>query len=301
MNGPTLLLAVIGGTAVGLGLWLLLATRFSRPTLSERLADPPPREQSTVRARSTAQGPLARVGAVGAPAIAALGLPGERVRRDLAVCERDTSAYLAEKATGLVLGVAGPPLAAVPIGLVGGDAGTMWGLVAWAVFAAVAWFAPDLSLRDEARKRREQMRHALAGFADLVVVSLAGGAGVNGALTDAASAGGGWAVGRIREALRVAALRRIPAWSALRDLAEHYDTHEFAELAASLQLAGADGARVRGSLAAKAKTLRTQFLAELDAEAQSATERMSLPVVLLFAGFLILLGYPALSHILTAL
>ena len=41
-----------------------------------------------------------------------------------------------------------------------------------------------------------------------------------------------------------------------------------------------------------------QFLAEMEATAQSATERMSLPVVLLFTGFLVLLGYPAMSLIL---
>ncbi|GAB3465780.1 hypothetical protein GCM10027570_54370 [Streptomonospora sediminis] len=301
MNGPAFLLAAAGGIAVGLGLWLLLATRYSRPSLSERMADPPPPPALRPARTSAAQGPAARIGAVGAPIMGALGLPSARARRDLMVCERDTSAYLAEKAIGLLLGLVVPPLMAVPLGAVGIDLASLWGAAAWLIFAGVTWMAPDLSLRDEARKRREQMRHALAGFSDLVVVALAGGAGVNGALSDAASAGGGWAVARIRESLRIAALRREPAWAALRELAEHYDTPEFAELAASLQLAGADGARVRGSLAAKAKTLRTQFLSELDAEAQSATERMSLPVVLLFAGFLGLLGYPALTHIMTSL
>ena len=34
-------------------------------------------------------------------------------------------------------------------------------------------------------------------------------------------------------------------------------------------------------------------------QAQAATERMSLPVVLLFAGFLIFIGYPAIARVLT--
>jgi Flp pilus assembly protein TadB len=299
VSGPILLLSALAGLAVGAGLWLLLATRYSRPSLRERLAETPVPIHRPVR--TEAAGPLSRLGAVGAPLMSALGLPGARARRDLAVCERDVPGYLAEKATGLMLGLAAPPLLAAPLALVGLDLASLWGAASWAVLAGVLWFAPDLSLRDEARKRREQMRHALAGFADLVVVSLAGGAGVNGALSDATAVGGGWAIGRIRDALRAAALRRLPAWSALRELGEQFDTPEFNELAASLQLAGADGARVRGSLAAKAKTLRTQFLSELDAEAQSATERMSLPVVLLFAGFLGMLGYPAMTHILTSL
>ncbi|MDA0566143.1 type II secretion system F family protein [Streptomonospora sp. S1-112] len=299
MSGFTLLLSALAGLAVGAGLWLLLATRYSRPSLRERLAETPVPIHRPVR--TDAAGPLSRLGVVGAPLMAALGLPGARARRNLMVCERDVPGYLAEKATGLVLGLCAPPLLAAPLALVGVDLASLWGAAAWAVLAGVLWFAPDMALRDEASKRREQMRHALAGFADLVVVSLAGGAGVNGALSDATAVGGGWAIGRIRDALRAAALRRLPAWTALRELGEQFDTPEFNELAASLQLAGADGARVRGSLAAKAKTLRTQFLSELDAEAQSATERMSLPVVLLFAGFLGMLGYPAMTHILTSL
>ena len=36
-------------------------------------------------------------------------------------------------------------------------------------------------------------------------------------------------------------------------------------------------------------------------EAQATTERMALPTVLLFLGFLILIGYPALDAVLTGL
>ena len=38
-----------------------------------------------------------------------------------------------------------------------------------------------------------------------------------------------------------------------------------------------------------------------ESEAESTTEKMALPVVLLFLGFLILIGYPAISLILTGL
>ncbi|RCV47808.1 type II secretion protein F [Marinitenerispora sediminis] len=217
------------------------------------------------------------------------------------MCERDAARFLAEKFTSLLLGLAVPPLLGAALTMTGLELPALSSALAWAVFAVVTWVAPDLALRDEARKRRESMRHALAGFADLVVVSLAGGAGVTGALTDASGTSGSWAMTRIRHALRAAALNRRPPWTALGELGERYDVPEFAELSASLRLAGSDGARVRGSLAAKARSLRTQHLAELDADAQSATERMSLPVVLLFAGFLLLLGYPALSLVLSGL
>ena len=68
-----------------------------------------------------------------------------------------------------------------------------------------------------------------------------------------------------------------------------------------LDLAGTEGAKVRASLAAKAASLRTHELAEAETADQAATERMSLPVVLLFAGFLLFLGFPAVEKVLTGL
>ena len=73
------------------------------------------------------------------------------------------------------------------------------------------------------------------------------------------------------------------------------------ELAASITLAGTEGAKVKTSLAAKAATLRAHQLAAAESQAQAATERMSLPLVLLFAGFLLLVGFPAIVHVLTGL
>ncbi|PSK89938.1 type II secretion system (T2SS) protein F [Murinocardiopsis flavida] len=295
-----LLLAAAGGAVFAAGVWVLLALRFARPRLAELLTDPPPSPPPRT-STSGSDGWTARLGAAGAPALSALGLPTARTGTRLAVCERDVAGYLAEKTTTGLLGVVVPPLLGAVLLLGGINTASLYGLTVWALFAAVAWFAPDLSLRDAAAKRRTAMRHTVAVFADLVVIALAGGAGVTGALHDAAQSSTSPAMTRIRTALRAAAVRREPPWQALRALGERYDVAEFAELAASLQLAGADGARVRASLAAKSKSLRAQHLAALDADAQSATERMSLPVVLLFAGFLLLIGFPALSLILTSL
>ena len=42
-------------------------------------------------------------------------------------------------------------------------------------------------------------------------------------------------------------------------------------------------------------------LADAEGAAQAATERMSLPLVLLFGGFILLIGYPAIVHVLLGL
>jgi hypothetical protein len=47
--------------------------------------------------------------------------------------------------------------------------------------------------------------------------------------------------------------------------------------------------------------MRQRSLADVEAAAQSASERMSLPVVLLMLGFIAFLGFPALQQVLQGL
>ena len=65
-----------------------------------------------------------------------------------------------------------------------------------------------------------------------------------------------------------------------------------------MTLAG-EGAQVRESFTAKAAAIRLKDLAQLETEAQARSETMVLPVVLMFAGFLVLIGYPALAALST--
>uniref|UniRef100_UPI002624C7E4 type II secretion system F family protein n=1 Tax=uncultured Pseudonocardia sp. TaxID=211455 RepID=UPI002624C7E4 len=142
---------------------------------------------------------------------------------------------------------------------------------------------------------------ALSAYLDLVWITLAGGAGVDSALAGAVQIGQGWAFDRLAGALSTAQLTRVNAWTALRRLGEEIAVDELAELAGSVSLAGTEGARVRASLAARAGSLRAHQLTDAEAAAQSATERMSLPVMLLFLGFLVFITYPAIGQILAGL
>ncbi|MFL1427528.1 MULTISPECIES: type II secretion protein F [unclassified Nocardiopsis] len=285
-------LAGIGGATVAVALWWVLAPRLTRPTLAELLADPPPDPAEPVLSP-------AGIGALGVPVLAALGLPGARTRHRLRMCDRTIPDYLAQKATMAMVALGGPVVLGPVLALLGIP--LTLPLLGWVLFALVLWTAPDTDLHRHARQRSEQMRHAITTTCDLVVISLAGGAGVTGALTDATHASDSWAMRRLRVELTAAAIRHDPPWTALDRLGDRYDVPAARELAASLRLAGADGARVRSSLSAKATSLRTHHLAELEADAHAATERMSLPVTLLFGGFLLLIGYPALALIMTTL
>lgn len=172
-----------------------------------------------------------------------------------------------------------------------------------AVFAAlivggsVGAGLPILSLRSRARMRRRSFVHAFSAYLDLVNVLLAGGAGIETALTAAADAGDGWAFGTLRACIVRARLSRRSPWNELRTLGLRWGIFEVVEVAGSMNLSGDHGARIRTSLAARADSMRARQIAEVEALAQSATERMGIPMMMLFVGFMALLGYPALQTV----
>ena len=156
---------------------------------------------------------------------------------------------------------------------------------------------PLVGVRADATRRRRACRHALSSYLDLVAIRLAGGAGIDTALTDSAHAGAGWVFHQIDTTLGAARLAGRPPWTGFKLLGDSLGVPEFAELAASMALAGDEGARVRVSLAAKATAMRVRALAETERHAHAASERMSLPLVILMAGFVIFLGYPAVMNV----
>lgn len=165
--------------------------------------------------------------------------------------------------------------------------------------AASGFVYPDIALRTEAAARRREFRHALASYLDLVTIILAGGGGVESALDAAANTGDGWVFAQIRRALAVSRLNRESPWAVLNRMADDVAIPELAELASSIGLAGDSGAKVRRSLTAKATSMRDHELADAHAAAETASERMAAPVVVMLTGFILLIGYPAVANVLT--
>jgi tight adherence protein C len=303
-----MILDLVTGAGVGLGvLAVVRGLRPPRPPLAAVLAH---HHQAATTASAAAPldaesarpgPPAAQVGRLLAGLATALGLRLGATRRNLAVTGQVLERHLAEKAGMALLGLLLAPATTAALALVGVAVPLVVPLWAAVALAAGGFVLPDLGLRADAATRRRQLRHALGSLLDLTVVALAGGAGVEGALADAASAGAGFGPAQFRRALATARLRREPPWVALGRLGEELGVAELVELAASVALAGTEGAKVRASLAAKAASLRVHQLADAEGAAQASTERMSLPVVLLFAGFLLFIGYPAMARVMTGL
>ena len=144
--------------------------------------------------------------------------------------------------------------------------------------APVGFLYPSLLLKAKAADRRRTFRHAFSSFLDIVSISLAGGRGVDSALHDGAASrtGAGRLTSCAGRCWRPGSLGETP-WAGLARLGEEMAFPELGELAASAALAGDEGARVRASLAAKARALRLHGLTDIEAAAQAATERMTFP------------------------
>jgi Flp pilus assembly protein TadB len=287
------------GIGLGIGLWSL-AVWLAPP----RLALGHVIARTTMSRSSQSITTTSRPTTIARPAIAvlrAVGVPTPRLRRDLKALGRAVNDHLTTKVVAGSAGLLLPALGSVTLTLLGVDLG--WHVTSALALAgaAIGFMIPDLRVRRAAEQRRTDFRHALSAYVDLVVISLAGGAGVDSALAQSATIGRGWTFTQLEHALATARLTRATPWSTLRQLGDDLHIPELAELAASASLAGTEGAKVRQSLAAKAASLRTRQLTDTEGQAASDTERMSLPIALLFLGFLGFVAYPATQTVLNGL
>lgn len=285
-----MLVALLAGTGVGLGAL----------TIVRAVAAPAPPLAHALRALEQPRRPSGK-GALAVAVIEGLGIDLGRTRRDLAV----TGTTAENHAVGKIfcaLAFLGLPFACAGMLRLGGVHPPL-GLVALSAvaLALVGFLVPDLLLRNEAYRRRREFRHALGAYLDLVAIVVAGGGGTETALYSAVEIGNGWPFDELRRALRACRLAAEAPWTALDRLGVELGVDELREIAASVGLAGEHGAKVRQSLAVRAASMRDHRIAELEADAQAATEKMSIPVVLMLFGFVAFVLYPALQLVLDGL
>jgi len=225
----------------------------------------------------------------------------KRLESDLRITQTTVAEHLGEQAVLGLCGLMWAPVTAAMLRLAGVEIGFTLPLWVSLVLAPAGALYPAVALRGRAADRRRSFRHALSAFLDIVGISLAGGRGVESALRDGVHGGHGWAFDALHGALLDAQLQGRTPWSGLARVGADLGVPELGEMAASAALAGTEGARVRSSLAAKAKSLRLRGLTEIESSAHSASELMSLPVVLLMFGFVVFLGYPAIGRVLQGL
>jgi tight adherence protein C len=223
------------------------------------------------------------------------------VARWLEICD-ETPAYLAGQmaisaAAGLI-----SALFAIAVSSAMGLALPLTGLLGGLLLCCLGTgCAPLVSLRTRAQTKKAELRKATGAFLDLVVLALAGGMGLEGAFQAAGEVGKSWGMIRIVQVLNWGRDAGLTPWASLGLLGARYGVSQLEELSAMMALAGAEGAKVRESLAAKAASLRVLEQAEAESAANALTERMFLPGVVLLVGFLVFIGYPAFVRVLVGL
>jgi len=296
----TVLLMLLG-LGVGVGLWALAVWLVPpRPSLEEVLSQLNPTVPSAAPTAAVPVEPDGWAVRAGRPFVGLLraaGLPTAALRRDLATLGRSPEAHLAEKATASLAGLLFPSVVGLAFAAGGRPFAPAVPVALALLLAVVGFLLPDLTVRADADRQRRAFRHALSSYLSLIQVLLAGGAGVESALTDAAAIGTGGPFATIRRTLRTARETRDSPWTALGRLGAQLHIDELTELADAIALAGTEGARVRASLDAKAAALRTRQAQDAEADANAATERMSIPGVLIALGFIVFVFYPALTQI----
>jgi len=293
---------IVVGAIIGLGIYVLV--RALMPT--KRSAVSQVARIDAMRARGTAyesprsatdKGRLGSIRSDVGQRVAEFymqqGWEQRSLRADLAVLDRSWEKFLATKA---LLGVAGlffGPFMFAIVWTLGFGSSPIIPVWLALLFAALFFFLPDLEVRRDAADKRRDLRRVIGAYLDLVSMSLAGGRGLPEALMAAADVSDGWANQRIHNALADARITGISQWQALGQLGEELGVEELKDLSASLALVADDGAKVRESLASRAETMRHREMAEIEGSAGEKSQSMLVAQLLLCAGFLVFLIYPA--------
>ncbi len=294
---------LLAGAAVGAGL-LLLVSLSTRPvpgitaTLSLLDRSTPMGRSITRSSAGEARGRIDRLRErIGGRVEAEIGTRGwqlTRTRSDLAVMNRSLTVHLGNKVLLAVVAFVWFPAILWVTGFANGAATP---LVVALVAGAAGFFLPDLSLRQEAEKRRTDFRHVVGAFLDLVAMNLAGGRGLPEALMAASSFGDHWAMVQLRQALSNARIMGFTPWEGISRLGRELGVDELRDLASALALAGDEGARIRSSLMSRAESMRRKELVDVEGAAGESSQSMLVAQLLMCIAFLIFLAYPAVSQL----
>ena len=291
--------AILAGAGVGFGLWLL------------RVALVPPRTDLAVavgrweagRARTAQRRNgdtltwTRRVGRRVSEELTVRGVDLSRLRADLELVDRPLEAQLVTKIGCGLLGLVLPVITDTVMSVAGVAVPVTIPLGVSVAMAAGFFFLPDVGVRREADRRRDELRRGLGCYLDLVAMSMAGGRGVPEALPTAARIGQGWAFELLAETISRARYTGITPWQGFGELGERVGMQELRDLGGALSLVADDGAKVRDSLTARASTLRRRQLADAEGDAQQADQSMRMAQLVLALGFLVFIGYPAVVNV----
>ncbi|MFF0142599.1 type II secretion system F family protein [Streptomyces sp. NPDC005227] len=291
-----LLPVVASGGTVGAGLALMIRELLRpQPALAAALA------RSAPATLTMPEPDLSRDEVWGRWLLARLErLPGVRVPTvNLALLGQGPGQFMLKKTALAAAGLLCPVIATAPWIIAGIGVPFYVPAVVGLLVAGLLFITPDLAVRDQARRAREEFAHALSAYLDLVALKRAADAGPAEALEKAAEVGRGWPFLFLQGALRRARLEKIPPYQALSELAAEYNLPGLSDVADIMRGSATDGAAVYKALRARTAALNAELLADQAAEANTASEKMTAPGALLAVLVMLLMAFPAVIRMLT--
>ena len=286
------------------GAVLLHAFRLAVPARTDLVAG--------VGAWDRARARASRVQRIGAPQAGTLSERlvrrlGEEVSRrsrdltslnqDLAITGSTLERHLSKILALALVGLIGPVALFVALSVAGLRLPALFAPAAGIVLSALMAVVVQRELHDTARKRRGEFRRTLSIYLDLVAMSMQAGRGHAEALPAAAAIGTGWAFTDLQDAIEGARFSGVTAWAALGQLGVRHGLAELTDLEGALRLANDDGAKVKATLVARAGTLRSQRVADAEADANRATESMKFALIVMVFVFLTYELYPPIARL----
>ncbi len=282
-----LTLAVVGGAAVGLGLFLVVREALpAAPALGpalRRLHQPP----GTGRA-ATGRGP---------DWIGGFARWLRPPHRQLALLDRTPEQYALSLLLSALVGLATPTFLGAVLFLGGVSVPLAVPLLGSLGMAFVAALIAHRSVLTRADAARDEFRQAVCTYLDLVALQLSAAHGPVQALERAAAVCDGWVFDRIRESLRIAQMQMHSPWDELRELADRIGIPELGDVGAIMRSSGSEGAQVHDTLRSRADSLRDQIRTDNLARAEAITSRLDIPGSLLVFVLLGFAVYPFLARL----
>lgn len=219
-------------------------------------------------------------------------------KQDLSITGKTLSEHTYEKLLASLIVVLVLPLLGAFLQMSGITSFAMPALLA--VPAAVGvWMLSDQQVRAKAARLRDQYARACAIYIELVAVERRRGAPADVALEAAAKIGRTPIFARILDELNTARLAGIRPWTALRGLSERVGVPELADIADIVKLSGEQGSASYETLRGRGRTLRIQQLHKDAEEANSASEKLTIPLVGLAFIFMGIIITPMLLNLIT--
>lgn len=281
-----LAVAVLGGSAVGLGLFLVVrealpATPALGPAL-RRLHQPPG------QVTGTGSGP---------DWLAGLSRWLRPPHRQLALLDRTPEQYALSVLLSALIGFATPAVLSAVLFLGGVSLPLVVPVLGSLGMAFLAGLVAHRDVLSRAEAARDEFRQAVCTYLDLVALQLSAAHGPVQSLERAADVCDGWVFDRIREALRIAQLQMHSPWDELQVLADRIGIPELGDVGAIMRSSGSEGAQVHETLRSRADSLRDQIRTDNLARAEGITSRLDIPGSLLVFVLLGFAVYPFLARL----